>query len=123
MIAAIVPTGSSASSRRPPRPPNAITTVSTNRPSSRIAAPRRKVISWTVIATTEEQFSDFAPYVAAVNDLGMVAFQAALRDGGSGVFTGSGEVSAEVVGPDVLAAVTSHPDLNLAGETSFYGDL
>ena len=81
------------------------------------------MISWTVIATTEEQFSGFAPYVAAVNDLGMVAFQAALRDGGSGVFTGSGEVSAEVVGPDVLAAVTSHPDLNLAGETSFYGDL
>jgi hypothetical protein len=81
------------------------------------------VSSWTVIATTGEQFSDFAPYVAAVNDLGMVAFQAALRDGGSGVFTGSGEVSAEVVGPDVLAAVTSHPDLNLAGETSFYGDL
>ena len=81
------------------------------------------MFSWTVIATTGERFSDFAPYVAAVNDVGMVAFQAALRDGGSGVFTGSGEVAAQLVGADVIAAVTSHPDVNLAGETSFYGDL
>ncbi len=90
----------------------------------RLALPgRQPVFSWTVIATTGERFSDFAPYVAAVNDVGMVAFQAALRDGGSGVFTGSGEVAAQLVGADVIAAVTSHPDVNLAGETSFYGDL
>jgi hypothetical protein len=87
-----------------------------------LQAGRQPVFSWTVIATTGERFSDFAPYVAAVNDAGMVAFQAALRDGGSGVFAGSGEAAAQLVGADVIA-VTSHPDVNLAGETSFYGDL
>jgi hypothetical protein len=36
--------------------------------------------SWTVIATTGERFSDFAPYVASVNDAGTVAFQPALLE-------------------------------------------
>ena len=81
------------------------------------------MFSLTVIATTGERFSDFAPYVPSVNDVGIVAFQAALRAGGSGVFTGSGGTVAEVAGPARLGAVTSHPDLNNAGATSFYGDL
>jgi hypothetical protein len=33
----------------------------------------------TVIATAGERFSDFAPYVASVDDAGLAAFQAALR--------------------------------------------
>jgi hypothetical protein len=61
--------------------------------------------------------------VASVNDAGTVAFQAALRGGGTGVFTGSGGAIAEAAGPALLAGVTSHPDLNDAGATSFYGDL
>jgi hypothetical protein len=77
----------------------------------------------TVIATTGELFSDFAPYVASVNDAGTVAFQAALRGGGTGAFTGSGGLVAEAAGPDLLAGVTSHPDLNDAGAMSFYGEL
>jgi hypothetical protein len=81
------------------------------------------MFSLTVIASTGERFSGFAPYVASVNDAGTVAFQAALRDGGSGVFTGSGGAVAEAVGPALLAGVTSHPDLNNAGDMSFYGDL
>jgi len=81
------------------------------------------MVSWTVIAATGERFSDFAPYVASVNDAGTVAFQAALRGGGTGVFTGSGGPVAEVAGPAHVAAVTSHPDLNNAGGTSFYGKL
>ena len=81
------------------------------------------MFSLTVIATTDDRFSGFAPYVASVNDAGTVAFQAALRVGGTGVFTGSGGAVAEVVGPALLAAVTSHPDLNNAGAMSFYGDL
>jgi hypothetical protein len=81
------------------------------------------MFSWTVIATTGERFIDFAPYVASVNDDGTVAFQAALQDGGTGVFTGSGGAVAEVAGPALLAGVTSHPDLNDRGATSFYGDL
>jgi hypothetical protein len=81
------------------------------------------MFSWTVIATTGERFSDFAPYVASVNDAGTVAFQAALRGGGMGVFTGSGGEVTEVVGPTVVAGVTSHPDVNDAGDVCFYGDL
>jgi len=80
------------------------------------------MFSWTVIATTGERFSDFAPYVASVNDENTVAFQAALRGGGTGVFTGNGEAIAEVAGPTLLAGVTSHPDLNNSGATSFYGE-
>src|SRR5438128_111287 len=76
-----------------------------------------------VIATTGERFSDFAPYVASVNDAATVAFQAGLRGGGTGVFTGSGGAVAEAAGADLLAGVTSHPDLNGAGDTSFYGEL
>ena len=79
--------------------------------------------SWTVIATTGERFSDFAPYVASVNDDGTVAFQAELRGGGTGVFTGIGGAAEEVAGPGLLAGVTSHPDVNGAGVTSFYGDI
>jgi hypothetical protein len=81
------------------------------------------MFSWTVIATTGERFSDFAPYVASVNDAGTVAFQAALRGGGTGVFYGTGEEIAEAAGAALLAGITSHPDLNDVGDTSFYGDL
>jgi hypothetical protein len=77
----------------------------------------------TVIATTGERFSDFSPYVASVNDAGMVAFQAALYNGGSGVFTGSGGEVAELAALPLLDGVTSHPDLNGAGAMSFYADL
>jgi len=80
------------------------------------------MFSWTVIASTGERFSDFAPYVASVNDEDTVAFQAALRGGGSGVFTGNGGVIAEAARPTLLAGVTSHPDLNNSGATSFYGE-
>jgi len=81
------------------------------------------MFSWTEIAKTGDRFTDFAPYAASVNDAGTVAFQAALRGGGTGVFTGNGGAVAEVPGPDRLAGVTSHPDLNGFGATSFYADL
>jgi hypothetical protein len=74
-----------------------------------------------VIATTGERFSDFAPYVASVNDEDTVAFQAALRGGGTGVFTGNGGAIAEVAGT-LLAGFTSHPDLNNSRAMSFYGE-
>ena len=79
--------------------------------------------SWKVIATTGERFSDFAPYVASVNDEDTVAFQAALRGGGTGVYIGDAGEITEVAGPTLLAGVTSHPDLNNSGATSFYGEL
>ncbi|MGH2842083.1 MAG: DUF7453 family protein [Solirubrobacteraceae bacterium] len=77
----------------------------------------------TVVAITGERFSGFAPYVASVNDAGLVAFQAALRDGGSGVFAGDGGEIEELVVRSLHAGVTSHPDLNGARDTSFYGEL
>jgi hypothetical protein len=83
---------------------------------------KHPVFSRTVIANTGERFSDFAPYVASVNDEDTVAFQAALRGGATGVFTGDGGAIAEVAGPTLLAGVTSHPDLNNAGAMSFYGE-
>src|SRR5205823_14949672 len=81
------------------------------------------MFSLTVIATTGERFSAFEPYVPSVNDAGTVAFQAELRGGGTGVFSGTGGAVTEVVGPDLVAGVTSHPDLNNSGAMSFYGDL
>jgi hypothetical protein len=75
-----------------------------------------------MIATTGERFSNFAPYVASVNNDDTVAFQAALRGGGTGVFTGNGGAIAEVAGPSVLAGFTSHPDLNNSRAMSFYGE-
>jgi len=79
--------------------------------------------SLTVVAITGERFSTFAPYVASVNDAGLVAFQAVLRDGGSGVFAGDGREVEELVRRSLHAGVTSHPDVNGAMDTSFYGEL
>ena len=79
--------------------------------------------SWTVIASTGEQLSGFAPYVASINDAGTVAFQAALRAGGSAVFAGDGQTVHELTTRARVQAVISHPDLNEAGDTSFYADI
>jgi hypothetical protein len=81
------------------------------------------MFSLTVVAITGERFSRFAPYVASVNDAGLVAFQAALRDGGSGVFAGDGGEVEEVVRRSLHAGVTSHPDVSGARDASFYGEL
>lgn len=81
------------------------------------------MVSLTVVAITGERFSTFAPYVASINDAGLVAFQASLRDGGSGVFAGDGGEVEELVGRSHHAGVTSHPDVNGAADTSFYGEL
>src|SRR5471032_872165 len=78
--------------------------------------------SFTVIAETGDRFRDFAPYVASLNDSGQVAFQAALRTGGSGIFAGdSGPVAViEDSGAGRFADFFSHPDINAAGSVSFY---
>jgi len=81
------------------------------------------MFSLTVVAMTGKRFSGFAPYVASVNDAGLVAFQAALRGGGSAVFAGDGGEVEELVSRSLHAGVTSHPDLNNARDASFYGEL
>jgi hypothetical protein len=81
------------------------------------------MFSLIVVAITGERFGGFAPYVASVNDAGLVAFQAVLRDGSSGVFAGDGREIEELVRRSLHAGVTSHPDVNGARDTTFYGDL
>jgi hypothetical protein len=78
---------------------------------------------WTVIATTDDRFAGFGPYVASVNGAGAVAFQAALPGGGTGVFIADGGEITQVLLPAQVAAVTSHPDLNDGGDATFYGEL
>jgi hypothetical protein len=77
------------------------------------------------IAATGERFRDFAPYVASIDDEGVVAFQAALDGGESGVFVGDGRETVEVVGTagGAIARICSHPDIDGAGAVSFYGEL
>lgn len=79
--------------------------------------------SWTAIAETGDRFTGFAPYVASVHDRGVVAFQAALRSGGSGVFAGDGAELSEVIAPPCVSGVTSHPDADGGGDVTFYGIL
>jgi hypothetical protein len=78
-----------------------------------------------LIAETGDRFSDFVPYVASVNNAGTVAFQAALRTGGSAVFTGSGGEVAKVLdtADPRFNGFISHPDLNDRGALSVYAGL
>jgi len=80
---------------------------------------------FTPIASTGDRFTDFVPYVPAVNNLGVVAFQATLRAGGSGVFAGSGgQLSSITVVPmDSVRDVCSHPDIDDRGSACYYANL
>ena len=73
------------------------------------------------IAATGARFSGFSPYVASINGTGLVAFQAALSGGGSGVFAGSGG-AVERLDAGAAATIYSHPDINDAGDVSFYAE-
>lgn len=79
----------------------------------------------TPIANTGDHFTDFMPYAASLNDHGVVAFQAAARGAGSGVYTGSGGPISTVIdaatGP--LGNACSHPDIDRDGASCFYASL
>jgi hypothetical protein len=81
----------------------------------------------TPIATNDGRFADFAPYVASINDDGVVAFQATLRGGHSGVFTSDGKSIVDIAVTASAACpahwFSSHPDINLAGTLAAYGTL
>lgn len=83
--------------------------------------------AFTPIATNGGRFADFAPYVASINDLGVVAFQATLNDGHSGVFTSDGVTVADVAVTTAGACparwFSSHPDINRAGHVAVYATL
>lgn len=84
-------------------------------------------LTWTTIAANDDRFTDFAPYVASIDDAGRVAFQATLPDGHTGVFIGDGDTVDDVaVTSDAACPVTrfaSHPDIDRAGDLSVYGVL
>jgi hypothetical protein len=80
--------------------------------------------SLSVLAEVGDRFSDFEPYVASINDAGVVCFQAKLRGGGSGVYTAhDGTISTvvETVG-STLREVVSHPDIDADGSVCFYAE-
>ncbi|HEY9102332.1 choice-of-anchor tandem repeat NxxGxxAF-containing protein [Chitinimonas sp.] len=81
----------------------------------------------TIIAANDGRFVDFAPYVASITDQGVVAFQATLADGHSGVFTSDGaaisDVAVTTAADSPVQRFASHPDINKAGVLSVYGEL
>lgn len=79
----------------------------------------------TPVAETGAQFSGFAPYVGAIDSRGLVAFQAALAEGGSGVYTSDGGSITTVAesAAGTFAEVCSHPDINPGGSCCFYASV
>lgn len=79
----------------------------------------------TPIADTTGGFADFAPYVPAIDDRGVVAFQATGRRGESGVYQGDGGLVSPIIESRTrpLTNVCSHPDINASGAACFYAEL
>ena len=79
----------------------------------------------TPIADTNDRFSDFSPYVVSINNDGIVAFQTALRTGGTGVFAGKdGQITMVAdTTSGLFSHFYSHPDINRHASLSFYADL
>ncbi len=81
----------------------------------------------TPVATNDDRFVDFAPYVASINDNGLVAFQATLKDGHGGIFTGDGnsitDIAVTTSASCPAQAFSSHPDINRAGTIAVYATL
>jgi hypothetical protein len=79
------------------------------------------------IASNGDRFTDFAPYVPSINDEGIVAFQATLRDGRSGVFTSDGASVTDIAVTSSARCpaqrFTSHPDINRSGALAVYATL
>jgi hypothetical protein len=74
------------------------------------------------LAETGDQWLGFAPYVAAINPRGEVAFQAALRVGGTGLFLTQGNAISCVYDTvdSIFGYFYSHPALNHQQDICFY---
>jgi hypothetical protein len=74
------------------------------------------------IAETGSRFRGFGPYVPSLSNEGVVAFQATLADGRTGIYAGDGGPLLEVVGPGSqgVGEICSHPDINPRGDVCFY---
>lgn len=84
-----------------------------------------KSYSLSVIAETGDRFSDFAPYVASLNEDGLVAFQATTGDGAFGAYSGDGGKITLIADPSVapFRGVCSHPDINGERSSCFFADI
>ena len=74
------------------------------------------------VAATGDRFSTFAPFVAAINSEGVVAFQGTMHGGATGVFETDGTSIETVVDTDAgpFDEICSHPDLDAQGSVCFY---
>jgi hypothetical protein len=79
--------------------------------------------AFTTLAQTGDDFLEFAPYVASINEAGVVAFQARRTGAGTGIFSSEGDAPRSRVdmAGNAIAAAESHPDGNDKGQLSFYG--
>lgn len=76
------------------------------------------------IAATGDRFADFGPYVASVDDRGVVHFQATLRDGRTGVFSGDGgTLVTRAAASSSVRSFDSHPDVGARGRLAVYATL
>lgn len=92
----------------------------------RLMKPSPRIAAYTLmkIAETGDVFSNFAPYVASINNRGEVAFQAELSVSGSGIYLGSGGPITTVVdtADGVFRQFISHPDVNDHRCLCFYAE-
>lgn len=72
--------------------------------------------AFTPIAETGGNLADFGPYVAAINDAGIVAFRAQRPDGHTGLFLGDGGPLTAI---EVEGDLIGHPDINNAQQVSY----
>jgi hypothetical protein len=85
----------------------------------------RATVPLVMLAETDSVFDDFAPYVPAINDAGVVVAQAALRQGGSTVLehAAAGLAHAPLVFRGRPAHVYSHPAVDAEGGIAVYCSL
>ena len=80
---------------------------------------------FSIIAETGDRFTDFSPYVASINNKGIVSFQAESANGITGIYSGDGDslnTILESAGSN-FNNFYSHPDLNDNDEYCFYAEL
>ena len=75
---------------------------------------------WEILVRSGERFSDFQPYVPAIDDAGDVVFQAARVDGGTGVYVWQRGLVEELLSYPAEGVVASHPDRNTRGDVCVY---
>src|SRR5215472_15461478 len=84
--------------------------------------PQIKEFRFVTIADSTGPFAGFKPYVASINNRGLVAFQAALKSGGTGLFAGDGASLTSAVNGSEGSNLSfySHPDINNANTLTAY---